>query len=72
MSTKLWPLATAVLVAPLTLAQGESPNFLLVISDDVTINDLPLYGGPNISTPHIDGLASEGLTSTWAHLSMAM
>ena len=72
MPTKSWPLAAALLISPLALSQDEPPNFLLIIADDVTYNDLPLYGGPNISTPNIDRLASEGLTFDRAYLSMAM
>lgn len=53
-------------------AQERAPNFLLIIADDVTYNDLPLYGGPNIETPNIDSLARQGLTFDRAYLSMAM
>ncbi len=53
-------------------AQQSPPNFLVIIADDVTFNDLPLYGGPNIETPNIDRLASEGLTFNRAYLAMAM
>ena len=53
-------------------SQSGPPNFLLIIADDVTYNDLPLYGGPNIETPNIDGLARQGLTFDRAYLSMAM
>ena len=42
------------------------------MADDITYNDLPLYGGPNIQTPNIDRLASQGLTFDRAYLSMAM
>ena len=42
-------------------AQSAPPNILLILADDVTYSDLPLYGGRNISTPNIDRLASQGL-----------
>jgi len=48
------------------------PNILLIISDDCTYNDLPLYGGRNAKTPHIDQLAAEGLVFDRAYLGMAM
>jgi len=48
------------------------PNILLIISDDCTYNDLPLYGGRNAKTPHIDQLGREGLVFERAHLGMAM
>jgi uncharacterized sulfatase len=48
------------------------PNILIILADDATYNDLPLYGGPNLQTPQIDRLASEGMTFGKAYLSMAM
>ncbi len=68
-----------IFLSALTLIPGVSstvqdrpPNFLLIIADDVTYNDLPLYGGPNIETPNIDRLAAQGLTFDRAYLSIAM
>ena len=60
------------LLAAVAAAQDHAPNFLLIIADDVTYNDLPLYGGPNIQTPNIDRLAAQGITFDRAYLSMAM
>jgi len=48
------------------------PNILIIMADDATYNDLPLYGGVNVKTPHIEQLASEGLTFNRAFLSMSM
>ncbi len=53
-------------------AAGKRPNVLIIIADDCTYNDLPLYGGQNVKTPVIDSLASEGLTFNNAFLSIAM
>ena len=52
-------------------AQAQ-PNFLIILADDCTYNDLPLYGGQNAKTPNIDRLASQGLTFNLAYLSEAM
>ena len=52
-------------------AQGQ-PNFLIILADDCTYNDLPLYGGQNARTPNINKLASEGLTFNQAFLAEAM
>ena len=62
----------ALLLATIASAQDRPPNVVLIIADDVTYNDLPLYGGPNIATPNIDRLASQGLTFNQAYLSIAM
>ena len=51
---------------------AEPPNVLIIMADDCTFNDLPLYGGQNAQTPNIDRLASQGLTFNRAYLSSAM
>ena len=53
-------------------AAGSRPNVLIIMADDCTYNDLPLYGGQNAKTPNIDRLASQGLTFNLAYLSEAM
>jgi len=60
------------LVAFLTPTLAGSPNFLLIIGDDCTYNDLPLYGGGHAHTPHLDSLAARGLVFDQAYVSMAM
>lgn len=50
----------------------NQPNILIMIGDDVTYNDLPLYGGKNIKTPNIDNFAAQGLAFNKAYLTMAM
>jgi hypothetical protein len=42
---------------------AEPPNVLIIMADDCTFNDLPLYGGQNARTPNIDRLASQGRRS---------
>lgn len=51
---------------------ADQPNVLIIMADDCTYNDLPLYGGQNARTPNIDALAAEGLTFDRAYLSSAM
>jgi N-sulfoglucosamine sulfohydrolase len=53
-------------------AKKEKPNILIIIGDDCTYRDLPLYGGKNLKTPNIDRLASQGLTFNNAFVSMSM
>jgi len=65
--------ATAgVLAADAQPNAPNGPNFLIVLADDATYSDLPLYGGRNVETPEIDRLASEGMTFTHAYVSMSM
>ncbi len=51
---------------------AERPNFLVIMADDCTYNDLGIYGGKNARTPNIDRLASQGLTFNRAYLGEAM
>jgi uncharacterized sulfatase len=53
-------------------ATPEKPNFLLILADDCTYNDLPLYGGGNAKTPNLDRFASQGLTFNRAYVSSSM
>lgn len=74
---RLHPLACAVALAacglsPLGTQAAEKPNFLVIIADDCTYNDLPAYGGVNARTPNIDRLTAEGLLFNRAYLAEAM
>jgi len=44
----------------------------MVIADDATFRDLPLWGGQNVKMPNLDRLASEGLVFDQAYLTIAM
>ena len=54
------------------MAKWSKPNFLIIMADDCTYNDLPFYGGQNAATPNIDKLASDGLVFNRAYLGSAM
>lgn len=43
---------------------NETPNILLIVSDDQGYNDLGCYGNPDIITPNLDRLANEGVRLT--------
>jgi uncharacterized sulfatase len=55
-----------------TAVAADRPNFLIVMADDCTYNDLPVYGGQNAVTPNIDSLARQGLVFNRAYLAEAM
>ena len=44
------------------------PNFVFIIADDVSADDLAAYGNPSIKTPHLSRLAEEGLVFDRAYL----
>jgi len=44
--------------------QETKPNILVILCDDLGYGDLACYGHPQIKTPHIDHLASQGMRLT--------
>jgi len=50
------------------LAQSEKTNFIIIIGDDISWNDLGCYGHPAVRSPNIDLLASEGIKFTNTYL----
>jgi uncharacterized sulfatase len=55
-----------------TASADIAPNVLIIMADDCTHSDLPLYGGQNAVTPNLDQLASQGLTFNKAYLAEAI
>ncbi|HUX55329.1 MAG TPA: sulfatase [Bacteroidales bacterium] len=51
-----------------SLKASEKPNFVFIIADDVSWNDIGCYGNNQVKTPNIDRLAREGLLFTNAFL----
>ena len=56
---------------PSNVEKKDKPNFVILIGDDCTYDDIGCYGGQAI-TPNIDKLASEGLQFMQASGSCAM
>ncbi len=48
-------------------AKPTKPNILLIYADDIGYGDLGCYGATKVRTPHMDGLAAQGLRFTDAH-----
>jgi N-sulfoglucosamine sulfohydrolase len=49
-------------------AQSPRPNFIIIIGDDISWNDLACYGNETVKSPNIDQLASEGIKYTNTYL----
>jgi len=49
---------------PAQAADATSPNFVIVYCDDQGYQDLGCFGSPNIKTPNVDRLATEGIRFT--------
>ena len=50
---------------------AETPNVVLIYTDDVGYADVSCYGAKGVKTPNVDRLAKEGLSFTDAHCSAA-
>jgi len=61
-------LAVVITMAALpSIASGneiQRPNIVFILADDLGYTDLGCYGGRYYETPHIDGLAAEGMRFT--------
>lgn len=56
---------TAALAAPIyASAADKTPNIIILLTDDQGYGDLRCYGNPQVTTPNIDRLASEGTLYT--------
>ncbi|QXJ20546.1 sulfatase-like hydrolase/transferase [Actinomadura graeca] len=51
---------------------GRRPNVLVILGDDLGWADLGCYGSPAIRTPHLDGLARQGVRFTDAYSAAAV
>lgn len=47
---------------------NKKPNIVLIIADDVSYDDLGVYGHPNVKTPNLDKLAKDGMLFNQAFL----
>jgi len=57
--------AAAALPTTLWAAEGtRKPNIIYILADDLGYGDLSCYGQTKFKTPHIDSLATEGMTFT--------
>jgi N-acetylgalactosamine-6-sulfatase len=51
-------------IPPLTRAEDPPPSVLLIVADNLGYGDLSCYGCPDIRTPNIDRLATQGVRFT--------
>ena len=67
-------LTVFALVTCSTMARGavEKPNFILINVDDLGWTDLGCFGSKFYETPHIDGLAGDGMRFTDAYAACAV
>ena len=61
---KSLPLLLTYLLLAGALAAQERPNFIVILTDDQGYQDLGCFGSPDIKTPQIDRMATEGMRFT--------
>lgn len=61
------PLATAQHTVHTQTQNGRRPNVVIILGDDVGYGDFGCDGAKNVTTPHIDSLARQGLRFTDCH-----
>ncbi len=61
-------LLSLMLLATAEVPKADRPNVVLINVDDLGINDLGCYGRKDQSTPHLDGLAKQGMRFTSAYV----
>ena len=54
---------SVLMLIGLPVTAAKKPNVLLIVADDLGYSDLGCYGG-EIETPHLDGLAENGIRLT--------
>lgn len=58
-----WSLAVFVALSLSAFGQ-EKPNFVIFIADDMSYYDIGCWGSPDVKTPNLDKLASQGMKLT--------
>ncbi|MBQ8046592.1 MAG: arylsulfatase [Prevotella sp.] len=61
----------AALASLPSLAQGQQPNVIIILADDLGYGDVSAYGQTSVSTPNIDRLAEGGVSFTDGHATSA-
>lgn len=56
-----------ILILSGTVQAAMRPNVLVILANDCTYNDLPIYGGQNARTSALERLAQEGLVFNRAY-----
>ena len=57
-------LLTFLFIGFIVEAKSKSPNFIIILADDLGYGDLGCYGHPSIRTPNLDRMAAEGMRFT--------
>jgi len=64
LTRRAWFSASTSVLFPARAAVPARPNVLLIVADDLGYSDLSSYGCPDIRTPEIDSIGSQGVRFT--------
>ena len=67
MKNIIFPLSLLLLSLSQSIAEAQ-PNVIFFLADDVSCEDIGVYGNPSIKTPNIDAMAQKGLRFDNAYL----
>jgi len=67
--SRFFPLMWAFLLSTSSIIAQDKPNVILILADDLGWADVGFNGCPDIPTPALDQLASEGVVCTQAYVS---
>jgi arylsulfatase A-like enzyme len=62
--TEFWLIVAGLLVATPEVFAADSPNVIYIMVDELGYFEPSYMGNPNIQTPHLDRMASEGIRFT--------
>jgi arylsulfatase A-like enzyme len=66
------PLVLSIIASTSALADGNKPNIIFILADDLGYGDLGCYGQRQIKTPNLDRMAADGLRFTDAYAGAAV
>lgn len=66
-----FPVLFALAATTVFAAAPGRPNVIFIVADDLGYGELGSYGGKEIPTPHIDGLAKSGVRFTQGYVTAA-
>ncbi len=69
---KLFPALPLLLAAVSSAATAETPNIVLIFTDDQGYGDVGCYGAKGYETPHLDRMAAEGVKFTDFYVAQAV
>lgn len=72
MKKRIHLLTLVWLLCPLAVSAEDKPNIIIILTDDQGYQDIGCFGSPDIKTPHLDKMATEGMRFTDFYVASAV